>query len=162
MDETKYGKYFVSGLQPGQRPGPTGTIARLDDNLIKGCHFHSVIMWPADSPDQPSRFPGGHGPHIHKDAEILMHIGINPDDPMDLGAELELCMGPEMERHIINQSTMVYIPPNFIHGPWVIKRSERPWIMIEINQGPVHTEKSFKQLVPEELRDTMLFIDEGF
>ncbi len=160
MAATKYGHLFVSGLRPGQRQGPMGTIARFDDNIIKGSNFYSVVVWPTQPPEGPARFPGGHGPHTHQYPEILMHIGMNPDDPMDLGAEIEFYMGKEMEKHVFTQSTMVFIPAGMIHGPWVVKRSDRPWIMIEINQGPLHTEKSYKMLVPEELRETMLFIDD--
>ncbi len=34
--------------------------------------------------------------------------------------------------------------------------------MININQGPMHTEKSYPQIVPEKDRDKMLFVDDGY
>ena len=84
---------------------------------------------------------------------------MNPDDPKDLGAEFELCMGPEMEKHIINTSTLIYIPANFIHCPFVITRVDRPFLFIQCQYAPKLTEKSYKQLVAPELRDKMVFID---
>jgi len=109
----------------------------------------------------------GHPPHIHKDAELLFHIGSNPDDPMDLGAEVEMYMGEEMGKYTFNRSTCIYIPPNFIHCPWRPLKTVRPWIMIQVNQGPVHTEKGFHQLLPKEVREKYakelsIFKDEGF
>ena len=108
----------------------------------------------------------GHPPHIHKDAELLIHIGTNPDDPMDLGAEVQMCMGPELEVHTITKTTVIWIPPNFIHSPWKPIKTTRPWIFIEINQGPAHTEKSFRQLLPKELREATpwaeMWPDEGY
>jgi hypothetical protein len=66
-------------------------------------------------------------------------------------------MGKEMEKHILTKSTVVYIPPNFIHCPWIIKRVDRPWIFIQINQGPVPTEKPYPQILPKEEREKYHF-----
>lgn len=163
----KYDKYFVETLPGAVRPewavqgGPT--VAYLDDKLIKGSYYYSVELFTPNPP-----FPGikwgeyGHGPHIHKDAELLMHIGTNPDDLTDLGAEVELYMGDDMEKHVITKSCVVYIPPGFVHCPWIIKKVDRPWVFVEVNQGPMHTEKSYPQLIPEEYKDKVLLLDEGY
>jgi hypothetical protein len=163
MAETKYGKYFFSGLPPGVKEGRP-VIASLDNDVIKGSNSY-VIHWVQRKPDMPGLTAWDqirHGPHIHKAAELIIHIGTNPDDPMDLGAEVEFCMGPEMEKHIITRSTVVFIPGGFIHAPWTIKRVDRPFILMQVNQEPKHTEKSYKQLVPEKEREHMMFLDEGY
>lgn len=163
--ETKYGKYFVE-YDPQRWPNERRpVIARMDDTVIKGSNFY-LVHWvlPHSSPLPHYAF-AGHPPHIHKDAELLFHIGTNPDDPTDLGAVVEFYMGPEMERHIITKSTVVYIPPNFVHAPWLPLKTYRPWIFIEVNQGPMHTEKSYRQLLPESVRekiDWSRWPDEGF
>lgn len=163
MDEKKYSQYFFSGLPPGAAEGRP-VITMLDGDLIKGSNSY-VIHWVPKEPDMPgltSWEEMRHGPHIHKAAELIIHIGTNPDDPLDLGAEVEFCMGPEMEKHIITKSTLVYIPPGFVHAPWTIKRVDRPFILMQINQEAKHTEKSMKQLVSEKERETMMFQDEGY
>jgi hypothetical protein len=84
---------------------------------------------------------------------------------MDLGAEVEMHMGPELERHVITRTCCIYIPPNFIHSPWRPIKTTRPWIFIEINQGPSHTEKSYRQILPAETRekiDWSRWPDEGY
>lgn len=161
MGETKYGKYLISnsGVSLEKLGFERGiSLAYLDDTVIKGSYFYR-IMWmvPKETP-----YPS-HGPHIHKAAELLIHLGTNPDDPFDLGAEVEMCMGKEMEKHIITRSTVVYIPPNFIHCPWIIRKVYRPWIFIQINQSLMHTLKSYPQLLPKEEREKHLRgEDEGF
>jgi hypothetical protein len=153
MAKTKYGKYVISYDPAKGKEVPLGpTIARLDDSIAKGCYFY-FVHWVLPNTSPPSKI--GHPPHIHKDAELLFHIGTNPDDPMDLGAEVEIFLGPELERHVFTKSTVIYIPPNFIHCPWKPIKTERPWIFVEVNQGPVHTEKLYPQLLPKEVRDSM-------
>ena len=166
MAATKYGKYFIeydSSRWPNEkRP----VMSRMEDSVIKGSHFYLVHwMLPDTGPPLDNRPFGGHPPHIHKDAELLFHIGTNPADPMDLGAEVEMYMGPELERHVITRTCCIYIPPNFIHAPWRPLKITRPWIFIEVNQGPEHTEKSYRQLLPKEVRESTnwaMWPDEGY
>jgi hypothetical protein len=165
MTETKYGKYFIEW--DGSRVHPLGPfLARLDNNVVKGSHFYMVHWVLPRTENHLGDYPyAGHPPHIHRDAELLFHLGTNPDDPMDLGAEVEIYMGPELERHVITRTTVIYIPPNFIHAPWRPLKTVRPWIFIEVNQGPMHTEKSFKQVLPKEARervDWSRWKDEGY
>jgi hypothetical protein len=165
MEETKYGKYFMTGHRPWHPPGPGPVVANFDDTHMKGSNsylIHWVLKAPTGIHNLTSWDQITHGPHIHKNPELLMHIGTNPDDPFDLGGEVEFYMGPEMEKHTVTKSTVVFIPANFVHCPWSIKRVDRPFMIIQVNQEPVHTEKALKQLVPEKDRDKMLFIDEGY
>jgi len=166
MAEKKYGKYFIeydSRRWPMER---RPVISRMEESVMPGSYFYLVHWIPVDFAAPLGTHPfAGHPPHIHKDAELLFHIGTNPDDPMDLGAEVEMYMGPELERHVFNRSCVIWIPPNFIHAPWRPIKTTRPWIFIEINQGPSHTEKSFRQLLPKEARevtDWSRWPDEGY
>ena len=81
------------------------------------------------------------------------------DNPRNLNAKMEVCMGPEMESHIITESTMIYIPPEFIHCPFRILEVQRPFIFIQAQYAGKLTETSLKKMVAEELRDKMIFID---
>jgi hypothetical protein len=162
MAETLYDKYILSEADPFARRAPGSTPIWLDGNLMKGSHFYWVVLMP-ETPAPTMAV--GHPPHIHKDAELLFHIGTNPEDPTDLGGEVEFFMGPEMERHIITKSCVVYIPPGFIHAPWRPLKTTRPWVFIEVNQGSVHTEKFYPQLLSKEQRDQIdwsRWQDEGY
>lgn len=150
MAEKLYDKYIFRELNPFERRGPGPTVVRLDDTVMKGSNFYWVLIMP-EHPEP--KMPVGHPPHIHKDAELLFHIGTDPNNPSDLGAEVEFYLGPEMERHVITQSCVVYIPPGFIHAPWRPLKTYRPWVFAEVNQGPLHTEKFYPQLMTQEQRD---------
>jgi hypothetical protein len=165
MAETKYGKYFLSGPRPWNPPGTGPVVAYLNDDIFKGSHqyyVHWVPVVPQGLPGVKSWDEMGHGPHKHKSPEVVIHIGTDPDNPLDLGAEVEFFMGPELEKHVITTSTLVYLPAEFIHGPWVIKKVIRPFVIVTVGQELKHTEKSHQELVSKEERDNLLFIDQGY
>ena len=58
-----------------------------------------------------------------QDAELIMVMGGDPEHPEELGAEIEVFLGPDMERHIIDKSCAIFIPPYFMHCPWRILRT---------------------------------------
>ena len=152
----KYSRYFLNELAPEQREqgfgkNPMFTIW-TDDDIIKGSNcFSAMIMGP-------EAVKVSHGPHIHDAPEVLVALGTDPDNPKDLGATVELCMGPEMEVHTYNTSTLVYIPAKFIHCPFRVKEVKRPFIFIQAQYAPKMTETSFKKMIPEDQREGMLFL----
>ena len=103
-----------------------------------------------------------HGPHMHKYPELFMHLGTDPDNPMDLGAEVEMCVGPEMEKHIITKSTIICLPANFPHSPWTILKVTRPFLIVTVNQSTKHTEKALRNMIPEKDWKRMIFMDAGY
>jgi hypothetical protein len=164
MAETKYGKYFLT--YDGEQKFPLGKIlARFDDTTVKGSFFYFLHWVMPDTDLNSDAFKIGHPPHIHKAAELLFHIGTNPEDPMDLGAEIEFHMGEEMERHVITKTTVIFIPPMVVHAPWRPLKLYRPFLFLEVNQELEHTEKFFPQLFTKEKRertDWSLWKDKGF
>jgi hypothetical protein len=158
MAKLKYSKYFLNELSPEERQKGFGRmptmVAFTDNDIIEGSHYFSVMVM-----GEQATKSAGHGPHTHNTPEVLVALGTDPDNPKKLGAEIELCMGPEMESHIITESTLVYIPANFIHCPFRILKVDRPFLFIQSQYSPKLTETSLKKLVAEELRDKMVFID---
>jgi hypothetical protein len=166
MVERKYEKLFISGVPPEiQARRPYAAIAFINGKTLEGCNDYA-IFWIGDKPyggyGTKSWGEIFHGPHTHKYPELLVHLGTDPDNPMDLGAEIEMCMGEEMEKYTFNKSTVIYIPANFVHAPWRILKVTRPFLMIEINQSTKDTEKSRKDLVSKEDLKRMIFIDVGY
>jgi len=158
MAEMKYSKYFLHELPKEQREKGFGRmptmVAFTDADIIEGSQYFSVMVMGLEATKH-----AGHGPHVHNDPELLVALGTDPDNPKDLGAEMEMCMGPEMESHIITESTMIYVPAHFVHAPFRILKVTRPFLFIQCQYAPKLTEKSMKKLVAEELRDKMVFID---
>lgn len=164
--EHRYKKYIYEYDKPGTYAWgidflPFKLITQVDNNVLTGANYY-LMHWVM--PHEEPFIEVGHPPHIHKDAELLFHIGTNPDDPMDLGSEVEFYLGKEMERHVINRTCMVFIPPNFIHCPWRPLKTTRPFIFLQVHQGAFHTEKGFHHLLPPELVSSVNsnFVDQGY
>jgi hypothetical protein len=148
MAKMKYSQYFLNELPEAQRKKGFGRmpsmVAFTDKDIIEGSKYFSV-MWMGEEATRSA----GHGPHVHQDPELLVAIGTDPSNPRDLGAEMEMCMGPEMESHIVTESTMIWVPANFIHCPFRILKVRRPFIFIQCQYASKLTETSYKKLVAE-------------
>jgi len=71
-------------------------------------------------------------PHKHTFDQYLSFFGTDMKDLKDFGAEIELCLGEEQEKHIINTPTVVFVEAGLIHGPIEWRKVERPVIFIDI------------------------------
>ncbi|OGO31509.1 MAG: hypothetical protein A2Z29_10550 [Chloroflexi bacterium RBG_16_56_11] len=165
MGTNKYDKYVISGPQPGDPPSSGVKVAWVNDEKFKGSHQYHV-HWVFQSPRNVTGLKTwqdmGHGPHEHKSPEAVIHIGTNPDDPMDLGGEIWFYLGPELEKHVITTSCLVYLPAGFIHSPWVIKKVTRPFAIVTVMQETDHTELAHPELISKEENEKMMYIDQGY
>ena len=156
MAEMKYSKYRLNELDSEKRYRGFGrwpqTVLFTDNDIIEGSN-HFWASWITSLP-RPA-----HGPHTHNSDELLVMLGSDPDNPKDLGCKVELCMGPEIEKHIIAESTLVYVPADFVHCPIRFRNLRRPFIFIQAQRAPKLTEKPLRELVSEQERDKMVFFD---
>jgi len=70
--------------------------------------------------------------HTHPEEEILIFLGLDPDDMNYLGAELELGMGKDYERHIFNTPTVAICPKGFPHLPLITRWVDKPYGFIVV------------------------------
>ena len=158
MAKMKYSKYFLHELPEEQRKKGFGRMPAMvvftDNDIIEGSKYFSVMLMGEEATKG-----AGHGPHIHEDPELLVALGTDPTNPKDLGADMEMCMGREMESHIISESTMIWIPAKFVHCPFRVLRVRRPFLFIQCQYSPKLTETSLKKLVSKEMQDKMIFIN---
>jgi len=61
----------------------------------------------------------GMDPHVHPYPECLVFVGLDPDRPGYLGAEMQYCLGKELEIHYFDQPSVVIAPAGFYHCPSV-------------------------------------------
>jgi hypothetical protein len=138
MADTKYGKYFLKepwgiphGPQDANAPvyigiGQEVPIKEWDEPFTQ-------VLRPIYKPFK--MIPTG---HRHNCAEYLYFIGGNPMNFKDFGAEVELFMGEEMEKHIITTTTWVYVPKNVLHCPLEFKKVDRPIMFGHIMFAPTY------------------------
>jgi hypothetical protein len=68
--------------------------------------------------------------HYHPEEEMLVFIGLDPDDLNYLGAELEVGMGQDCERHAFNTPTVAVCPSGFPHLPLITRWVDKPYSFI--------------------------------
>jgi hypothetical protein len=128
-DQSKYGKYIISKEIYKVIPQEyTGTSLLSHNGELKAdlsMGYHCVT--------KPILFKETHS---HNNAEILCFIGGNPRDITDFGAEIDVSLGPELEKHVITQTSCVSIPANLPHCPLNIKKVTKPIVFLEISLTP--------------------------
>ena len=78
----------------------------------------------------PYRFGDPYKPHVHNYDESLICMGADCNDLSKLPGEVVMCMGPEMEKHVITTPTLIHLPRNFPHCPTTVTKADKPFIFI--------------------------------
>lgn len=157
--ELKYRKFFTSELRPEELEIGYGAAKNMflvfcDNDIIEGCHYFSAMLM-----GESATKIAGHGPHKHRDPEVLVALGTDPDRPHELGAEFFVCMGPEMEKHFVSKPSLIFIPAGFIHCPFTVTKVTRPFIFIQAQYSPKDVETSFRDMIPADMRNKYIWID---
>jgi len=101
----------------------------LNNELVPGCNVYVEFSWIWEVPQpNPLIFE-----HSHDYDQIMLHIGSDPNQPEDLGAEFEI--GIEGESIAIDRTHSLYLPKGLKHGPIKWKRVDRPIIEMTIVLG---------------------------
>ena len=75
--------------------------------------------------------------HHHDTDEYLFFLGAElPDLVGSFDGEIEYFMGPEYERHVVTQATVLYIPAGLEHNPCDIKRLGKPMMFSALQLAP--------------------------
>jgi hypothetical protein len=79
-------------------------------------------------------------PHTHNADEYLIFLGNNPADWFSsFDAQIDLFLGEEMEKYLINKPTIVYIPAKMVHCPLNFRVLNQPVLFTALLQNPVFT-----------------------
>jgi hypothetical protein len=79
----------------------------------------------------PYRFtPEPDKPHVHPYTEFLVLMGCDCNNLNEFPAEVELCMGEEMETHLITKPTVAIQPKGHPHCPVRVLKQSKPWIFM--------------------------------
>ncbi len=133
MAKKKYGKLIVEAPIGKERIGEVA-------HLFGGKHFDGAnfsIAWVGINKPLFMMKES----HAHDCEQFLVFIGGDPGDAKEFGAEIELCLGEEEEKHIIKAPAVVHIPAWLKHCPLNFKKVEKPIIFMDINLSPEYERK---------------------
>ena len=125
MAESKYGKYVFR--EPIQRTirGTQGLhfcgdreecLGAVHPGLQAGFIMHMITK----------PFLMEETPHAHDSDQIIFILGPNLSNLFEFDAEIELCLGEECEKQIIDTPAIVFIPKGMIHCPLEFTRVGKP------------------------------------
>jgi hypothetical protein len=120
MAPSKYGKYFLT------EPIEIGPMLHICGE--KGCIGGQFSGFPVEVQILCLSEPGImiHKPHAHTVDELFFIFGGNPRNYFEFGAEIEIMMGEEQERHIVDKTTIIYIPKGVVHCPITTLKVDKP------------------------------------
>jgi len=117
---TRNGPWHYGPLNPDTHEGA------ITDIHGKDFEFH---MSYESMNKAPYRFgPVPDKPHVHPYTEFLLFMSADPYDLSDLGAEVEVYMGKEMEKHVVTTPTVAIQPARHAHCPVIVTRQDKPWL----------------------------------
>ena len=84
-------------------------------------------------------------PHSHDFDEFLCFLGSDPTNAFDFGAEVELSLGKEGEKHVVDFATIICIPKGLVHGPLNFRRIDKPVLFCNIYLAPEYARKPLSE-----------------
>jgi uncharacterized RmlC-like cupin family protein len=129
MTESKYGQYVKKLAFRDNGPGFYRQVTTLDSaTLGLDAHIEYGAYWAAGN-------MGGepYGPHVHDFDQVMLWLGADASDMGELGAEVELCLGEEGEKHMITTSTAVAVPRGMPHFPANIIKMDKRFVFLTMS-----------------------------
>ena len=77
--------------------------------------------------------------HSHDSDEIIGFFGSDPQNPHDLGGEIEFWL--EDEKYILTKSCLIFAPKGMKHCPLILRRVDRPIFHFSTVSGGQYTRK---------------------
>ena len=107
MADTKYG-HLLKKLNYQEMQ--YGKSTRLTGSDLEGLEL--TLSWGYTNIVEETDI--GVARHTHPHGECIVFAGLDYDHPNRLGAEIEVDMGTEGEKHILNSTGAIIIPPGLI------------------------------------------------
>lgn len=144
MPESKYGKHIVTELKPPDiSPEYSAEYAKwatrilyLDKNVVDGAFQMNCSWYRKPGNSQMTKA------HVHDTDEVIGFFGSDPENPHDLGGEVEIWI--EDEKHIITKSCLIFIPKGMKHCPLLLRRVDRPIFHFSTLTGGMYTKEEDK------------------
>jgi len=138
MAGSKYGKYILKGIRRKKSRSETKGVTTVAlEGLKDWGGIQHRMNWRYIS--QPVLMV--EESHSHDFDEFLCFLGLDPSNALNFGAEIELSLGKEKEKHIIDAATIICIPKGLVHGPLNFKKIGKPILFCNIYLSPEYVRK---------------------
>jgi len=135
MADRKYEKYILTDLKlpeetkekdKAMQYGSRATrILWLEDEIMQGA-FSVICSWywkATETEGSPS--------HVHDFDEVVGFLGSDPQNPHDLGGEVEFWL--EDEKYMLTKSCLIFAPKGMRHCPLRVVKVDRPILFLAIS-----------------------------
>jgi len=119
------GSLYTSG-----RTSPAFTL--MSTLQVPAAKYYIEFQWTYEKPVL-QKAGAGMREMTHDYDEIILHLGSDPQNPENLGAELEFYVGGQALT--FDTTSSFFIPRGVPHGPAALKKFRRPYMMIAIKCG---------------------------
>jgi len=138
MADTKYGKYILRETREKKsRPETSAVTSAVLEGLEDWAGIQHRINWKYIS--QPVIVV--EEPHIHDFDEFLVFLGSDASNVEDFGAEVELSLGEEGEKYVIDTTSVVCIPKGLVHCPLNFRKIGKPILFCNVYIAPEYVRK---------------------
>ena len=111
-----------------------GSITHINTRgFVSNMSYESMNRAPYRFTPEPDK------PHVHAITEFLVLVGRDGNDLNEFPAEVEVCMGEEMEPHLVTQPTVAIQPKGHPHCPVTVLKQDKPWLFMAIRPWAPHT-----------------------
>jgi hypothetical protein len=110
--QTKEGALFATGAD---------VLGGMRLNVIYACAYKTGITGLSTKP------------HVHEYDEAVYFIGSDPHHLDELGAEVEVSIGEEEEKHVFSKPTVLIAPKGLYHCPIVTKNIAKPYVCMAVS-----------------------------
>jgi hypothetical protein len=131
MAETKYGKLFIK--EPFGKGGNFPVLTAYGETSFGGTDFSIRVHY------QTEPYLMIKAPHKHDFDQYYCIMGGDLSNLQEFGAVIELCLGEEGEKHVIDTTTCIHIPKGLIHGPLEFVKIDKPVIMLDMLGAPKYS-----------------------
>lgn len=115
-------------------PGNAENIVWMFGELLHGFELNTLFGHYTD----PGIWHRAGESHSHPTAEIICYVGLDADDPFNIGAEIETALGEEDERYACSKPTAYVFPRGFAHLPQITRWVDRPFGFLVIDLDKTH------------------------
>ena len=145
MAELKYEKYVL------REPRGMGELPPRRTTQVQAASINEKLLSEIPEVNCNFNFMGvlephllGDPPHKHEYDEFLFFIAADSENAPDLGGEVEIALGEEWEKHVINTSAIVCLPRGVQHCPIYVKKVDKPFYFGHIMLASTYSSSAFR------------------